>query len=333
MLLDYSRRQSHESGRHIASRGKTLANQDDTTIRNRRSRSSSVGSSRKSGTTVSERSARTARQTDSRSGRDRSVDTAANGGRTSIGGNSEKRRRSETDRNQIARSASTGDSQLRGTRNKYQRSNRNVVSVGGRTTASNTAQSWSEHGTSRGGRDELLSDLGKRNRGRSITQNTSSGRGQSLEIVGKRSHDEYESDVSENSSSERDGPLRRVCNNGRRIHDEERFHSEEENTIARYVRHSLFVELKFITCDMDLYARGANTISRHVMDELQVEKQDRNEWWKRCAPLVKQTLDQKRSNVSSLIGKRFMSKSDLNDWANALCNGRLITKLYLQFHV
>lgn len=173
-----------------------------------------------------------------------------------------------------------------------------------------------------------VSHSGKESKSRSaLTGSMSSGSrmGRPIEEIlrdGGEMVDEH-STVSGNSFTEQQERVGRMDSRlpfQKRKDNNELFESEEENAIARYVRHCLFVELKFVNSDMQLYARGVNTISRHVMDELQIDRCERNAWWKKYAPLVKGTLDQKRSNVSSEIGKRFMSKLVLKMHLHQLCS-------------
>ncbi len=149
----------------------------------------------------------------------------------------------------------------------------------------------------------------------SMGQEGSKRKDQPTEVIKARTGLDDHSEVSDNSlvsldQMRREKRKKNLCTLTWRMNqaEKERFESEEENSIARYIRRNFFADCKFILNDMELYARGHNTISRHVMENMQVENRDRNAWWRRYAPIVKNTLDQKRSNVSTEIGRRFMSK-------------------------
>lgn len=75
-----------------------------------------------------------------------------------------------------------------------------------------------------------------------------------------------------------------------------------------YTRQTLFSKLKFITCSSDLYKQGEGSISKYVMDALNINETFRRDFWENQAPNLKRALNQRRANCSSDIGKVFVGK-------------------------
>lgn len=83
---------------------------------------------------------------------------------------------------------------------------------------------------------------------------------------------------------------------------------DDTRKVKEYTRQTLFCKLKFINSSYDLYKRGAGTISKYVMDALNIKPSCREDFWEKQAPNLKRALNQRRANCCSDIGKVFIGK-------------------------
>ncbi len=82
----------------------------------------------------------------------------------------------------------------------------------------------------------------------------------------------------------------------------------EAQQVMRYVRRTLFSEVKFVTSDIELYAFGKKTLSNHCMKELNVSPDRQKTFWQDHAKNVYKALLRKRNNCSADVMKTIVGK-------------------------
>lgn len=89
---------------------------------------------------------------------------------------------------------------------------------------------------------------------------------------------------------------------------------DDVRKVKDYTRQTLFCKLKFINSHSDLYRQGNDTISKYVMDALNINPAFHQDFWHKQAPNLKRALNQRRANCSSDIGKIFIGKRTVTCW-------------------
>lgn len=83
-------------------------------------------------------------------------------------------------------------------------------------------------------------------------------------------------------------------------------YQDDIRKVKEYTRQTLFCKLKFITNSTDLFQQGRKTLSKYVMDALNINESFRKDFWNKQAPVLKRALNQRRANASTDIGKVFV---------------------------
>lgn len=100
-------------------------------------------------------------------------------------------------------------------------------------------------------------------------------------------------------------------------------YKDDKRKVEHFVRNTLYLNMKFINCKSDLYARGRNTISNYVMTKLNISPSYRQAFWEKQAKNVYHALNQKRANASSDIMKKFTCKSK-TVWRRNICEKQIL---------
>lgn len=115
--------------------------------------------------------------------------------------------------------------------------------------------------------------------------------------------------------------VKTICNNESNLEDDKQqwkaqkkerglisSYDAEAQQVMRYVRRTLFTEVKFVTSDLELYAFGKKTLSNHCMKELNVNPERQKTFWQDHAKNVYKALLRKRNNVSADVMKTIVGK-------------------------